>query len=104
MKKIIILIFLLTISVSIFAQKKKSEIKHIDIKKDHVELTISGLNEIDGHVFLNDTCKVPVIYRCYLYHVNIFKGDEEYEPVDCDVKGCKINHLVRIKSKILTIK
>jgi len=66
---------------------------HIDFTKEYLYFTISGKIEIDGHTFLNDTCKQPVIYQANLDCVKIIKGEKEYEHRVCDIKNCEIIHL-----------
>jgi hypothetical protein len=66
---------------------------HIDFTKEYISFVIHGLIEIDGHIFLNDTCKNPVIYESDLDGITILKNSTKYKHRNCNVKGCNIIHL-----------
>lgn len=70
---------------------------HIDLTKEYVFFNISGLIEIDGHTFLNDTCKSPIVFEATLDGVTIInpKTREKYTHRICEVKGCNIIHLIQ---------
>lgn len=56
---------------------------------------IHGRIEIDGHVFLNDTCKAPIIYQANLDGITIIDTltKQTYTHRHCEKQGCKIIHL-----------
>lgn len=102
MKPLIIL--LLFISFSTFAQKNEKDCmndKHIDWKTEYIFFELSGLIEINGHIFKNDTCKEPVIWSATVNKITISKGEIEYTVRDCGDKNCKIIHLVEKEEDII---
>lgn len=66
---------------------------HIDFVKEYISFVIHGLIEIDGHVFLNDTCKSPVVYKADLDGITIIKDGIKYKHRKCNINGCNIIHL-----------
>lgn len=99
MKKTIIIILLLIPSF-LFAQNKVNEKRaieksHIDFSKEYLFFTLSGLIEIDGHAFKNDTCKCPIIYKSTLDGIDIVDtcANKHYDHRECKIKECKIIHL-----------
>lgn len=66
---------------------------HIYFTKEYISFVIHGLIEIDGHIFLNDTCKSPVIYKSDLDEITIIKDGAKYKHRKCNIKGCNIIHL-----------
>lgn len=66
---------------------------HIDFIKEYISFVIHGLIEIDGHVFLNDTCKSPVVYKADLDGITIIKDGIKYKHRKCNISGCNIIHL-----------
>lgn len=103
MKKLnLILVCMLLIFYGAFGQEKLNEkqvIKksHIDFSKEVIYFELSGLIEIDGHTFKNDTCKSPIIYTSNLEGISIFDKitNQKYIHRKCDVEGCIIIHLVK---------
>jgi hypothetical protein len=109
MKTIFIIISLL-IAVSGFPQQKMNEkqaIKesHIDFTTQYIFFTIHGLVEIDGHTFLNDTCKNPVIFQATIDGIRIYRKSDSTTDLQhriCNKKGCKIIHLQEKQLPVLT--
>ena len=66
---------------------------HIDFTKEYISFVIHGLIEVDGHVFLNDTCKSPVVYKADLDGITIIKDGVKYKHRKCNINGCNIIHL-----------
>ena len=90
------------ISMGAMAQAKLTEKqvmknKHIDFSKEVIYFELSGLIEIDGHIFLNDTCKSPIIYTANLDGISIFDKStkQKYNVRKCEREGCKITHLIK---------
>ena len=88
-----------------FSQSKMNEKrvmneKHIDFTKEYIYFEVSGLIEIDGHTFLNDTCKCPIIYKANIKGITIFNkcNNVKYEYRKCSKKGCNIIHLIEIEN------
>jgi hypothetical protein len=99
-----LLILLILICATGFAQSKMGEKQaisksHIDFTKEYLYFTIHGLIEIDGHTFLNDTCKNPVIFSATIDGISITKDGNKYEHRGCGIKGCLILHL-KLKADI----
>jgi len=100
------LMFILFLPLLLFS-KDIQEIKVTDLKKIRV-FKITGLIEIDGHIFLNDTCKVPVMFSCSANKVRIYKKEDDnivdYKYRQCKKKYCDVLHLeiyiVPYKNKI----
>ena len=79
-------------------EKQVLKNKHIDFSKEIIYFELSGLIEIDGHTFLNDTCKFPIIYTANLDGISIFNKStkQKYNVRKCESEGCKIIHLVKV--------
>jgi hypothetical protein len=98
MKKIIYLL-LIVYSVNSYAQDKMSERramkeKHIDFTKEYLWFELSGLMEINGHIFKNDTSSCPIIYTANLDGITIKDcNGKVYKKRNCNKKGCSIIHL-----------
>ena len=97
MNKIILLIL---IPIYSFSQKPLDEQdvinkSHIDFKKESILFTLSGLIEIDGHTFKNDTCKCPIIYTADLSGVEIKDkcNERKYRVKYCAKINCPVIHL-----------
>jgi len=100
MKKITVLFVILFVSISVFSQKRMNEKrvmkeKHINFTEEIIYFNLSGLIEIDGHTFLNDTCKCPIIYYANLDGVTIIDTctNIKYDHRICGKPGCTIIHL-----------
>ncbi|MFI5404898.1 MAG: hypothetical protein ACHQ1D_00145 [Nitrososphaerales archaeon] len=101
MKKTLAIFSLLIISSVSFSQKKLLtereviQLSHLDFSKEVILFTLSGMLEIDGHVFKNDTCKCPIMYFADLCSVSIRDTCNGilYEKRKCNTKDCKILHL-----------
>ena len=98
--KTTLLFILLLITGSGDAQKhmtEKSVMKesHIDFSKEIIYFGLSGRIEIDGHTFINDTCKCPIFFVANLDGITIIDTctKTKYEHRKCNVKGCTIIHL-----------
>lgn len=101
MKTTILLLFL--IPLSLFGQNKINEKqaidkKHLDFNKEYLFFELSGLIEIDGHTFRNDTCADPIIFEVDLYEIRIHDKNNTYTPHKCGKPACKILHFNRNKS------
>ncbi len=61
-----------------------------------VFMRLLGLIEIDGHIFNNDTCSCPIIYKADLNGIEIKDTCTyiEYKYRKCDKKDCPIIHLI----------
>ena len=100
--KTIILIIVFLFSIPTFSQQKIGEKQaiqksHIDFAKEYLFFTIHGLIEIDGHTFLNDTCKNPLIFQANLEDVSIYRKNNPeilYTHRVCEIKNCPILHFV----------
>lgn len=79
------------------SEKQVMKNKHIDFSKEVIHFELSGLIEIDGHTFLNDTCKVKIIYIANLEGISILneKTKQKYTLRKCGREGCRIIHLVK---------
>ncbi len=84
----------------VFAQNpmnEKQAIKesHIDFAKQYLFFTITGKIEIDGHEFINEKRKCPIIFKADLTGVAISDTCTKmvYQKRDCKIKGCPIIHL-----------
>lgn len=104
MKKLIFILMAM-VSLAAFSQEKLTEkdvIKnsHIDFTKQYISFVISGMIEIDGHIFKNDTCKSPILYRSNLDEVVLIDSlsGTRYEHRTCGKEGCKIIHLTKKES------
>lgn len=102
MKKIILLSVITLLSITSFAQTKINEqdaIKktHIDFNNEYLFFTISGLVEIDGHTFLNDTCKDPIVYEATINEIRLHNKTTDFTHRKCEAKGCKIIHLTKLE-------
>ena len=77
-------------------QKEVAQKQTIDFSKEIIKFKLSGLIEVDGHVFLNDTCKFPVYYYSNLEEV-ILQSDDgaRYCFRKCEKSGCEIIHLYK---------
>ena len=78
-------------------EKQVMKKKHIDFSKEVIYFELSGKIEIDGHTFINDTCKSPIIYTSNLEGISIFDKDTKvkYTVRKCERKGCKTTHLIK---------
>lgn len=83
--KHILIILLTIISLNSFSQNKMNEKqaikeKHIDFTTQHLYFELSGLIELDGVIFKNDTCQCPIVYTANINKVKIFNKctKEEY--------------------------
>jgi hypothetical protein len=98
MKKLILISLVALFSIKIQAQmNEKMAMKetHINFKKEHLYFIISGKIEINGHTFVNDTCKQPIYYYATIKEVKIINPEAKIEYVfrDCGEKDCDIIHL-----------
>lgn len=92
---------LLLIAVPVIGQTKQPlgeqqtmKESHIDFTSHYITFILHGQIEIDGHSFLNDTCKTPVTYNATLDGVELRRGlTETFTHRKCGVQGCKIIHL-----------
>ena len=107
MKKLIFILMAM-VSLAAFSQEKLTEkdvIKnsHIDFNTQYISFVITGMIEIDGHIFKNDTCKSPILYRSNLDEVVLMDSlsGTRYEHRTCGKEGCKIFHLTRKEYKTL---
>ena len=80
-------------------EKRVIKEKHIDFTTEVIYFELHGMIEIDGHVFMNDTCKCPIIYYANLDGVTLIDTcrNVKYSHRTCDKPGCKIIHLVEIQ-------
>lgn len=109
MKKLLYTLVLATIfSASAIGQTKLNERqiinkKHIDFSKEVIYFELSGKIEIDGHTFVNDTCKSPIIYTSNLERISIFNKDtkEKYTVRKCERIDCNVIHLVKEKENYI---
>jgi len=97
----------LIISISLMGQgrmneKRTMEEKHIDFSKEVIYFELSGLIEIDGHLFLNDTCACPFVYTANLDGITIMNSCSKckYEHRTCQKEECTIIHLVPLRSTL----
>jgi hypothetical protein len=76
-------------------EKEAMKKSHIDFTKEYIWFEISGLIEIDGHIFKNDTCKCSIIYIANLKEVTITDTCKniKYEYRRCGKVDCNIIHL-----------
>lgn len=77
-------------------EKQVIDKQHIDFSKEVIYFELSGQIEIDGHIFLNDTCKNPIIYTANLEEVTLFRKNNpevKYKVRKCSIEECKIIHL-----------
>ena len=100
--KTLLISILLCMSVIVQAQQRMTEKQvmkesHIDFSRQYIYFTLHGLIEIDGHIFKNDTCKCPIIYQATLDGITIIDTciKVKYVHRKCNVKGCKIIHLIK---------
>jgi hypothetical protein len=110
MKKIIFIILMLSICSFVYSQGKMNEQRtmkesHIDFTKEYIFFIIHGLIEIDGHIFKNDTCKCPIIFKANLDGVTIIDTclKQTYTHRICAHKNCRIIHLIKKESLELNI-
>ena len=66
--KYLTLIALISISLTSFSQDKMNEKramneKHIDFSKEYLYFELTGLIELNGVIFNNDTCNCSIIYK-----------------------------------------
>jgi hypothetical protein len=55
---------------------------------------LSGLVEIDGHIFNNDTMKInPIYYEATMSKISIYDNHYHYELRQCKKNYCEITHL-----------
>lgn len=101
MKIIYLLITSLLIFISSFGQMKET---HINFKKEGIQFILSGLIEIDGHTFLNDTCVNPIKYKATLKGVEIFDRVKKYVVRMCSHENCNIIHLSEINDNGIIFK
>lgn len=101
--KITMMCMLIFLSSTLFAQHRLTEKdviqnSHIDFSRQYISFVLSGLIEIDGHVFLNDTCRSPIKYRATLDKVILIDTvcGNEYTHRICNKPGCKIIHLTEV--------
>lgn len=101
MKTLIIFLCTVFISMNLSGQSKMNEQKamkesHIDFTKEYIFFTIHGLIEVDGHTFQNDTRKCPIQFQANLDGITIIDTclKVKYEHRVCEVKDCKVIHLV----------
>lgn len=87
MKKLLLLFVIILSCNSIFAQEK-----------------IKGIIEVEGHLYKNDTLKLPFIFNYNLYGVEIKKENFKYKRVKCSIDNCKIIHLIKEYQNITNIK
>ena len=59
------------------SEKRVIDKKHIDFSVEMIYFELSGVIEIDGHQFINDTCNNHVVYTANLTEVSIFDGDRK---------------------------
>lgn len=101
--KRLLLIALLALSISAFAQKpmdEKSALKesHIDFTKQYLFFVIIGNIEIDGHEFVNQNQKCPIIYKADIKSVTISDTctNTYYRSRQCERKDCRVIHLEQL--------
>ncbi len=101
MKNLLILVIILT-SINCYSQKHLSEKdaltkSHIDFTKEIIYFALSGLIEIDGQVFLNDTSRHKIVYIADLDKITLrdVARHINYIHVNCNKEGCNIIHLIR---------
>lgn len=95
MKTIILFLFICASLSAQVNEKRAIKETHIDFSKEHIEFILHGQIEIDGHTFLNDTCKNPIYYIANLEGIKILNKatNQEYLYRKCDKQGCKVIHL-----------
>lgn len=93
-------VLLVLLSSNLFGQGKINEQEamkksHIDFKKEYVSFNINGFIEIDGHTFINDTCKCPIQFHANLDGITIIDicSNVIYKHRICANKSCNIIHL-----------
>jgi len=102
MKKLIIILMVL---IPLFGigqkvnEKRAMNERRLDLTKEYLFFDIAGMIEINGHIFKNDTCKSPIIFKADLDGVSIIDTLQniKYTHRKCDKKGCNIIHLVKIE-------
>lgn len=111
MKKLILILTIILFGLNLNSQTRKLNEKecikksHIDFTKEYIYFSIHGLIEIDGHVFKNDTCKCPIIYKANIDGITIIDTCKniKYKHRACGVKNCPILHLEDMNSMDLKI-
>ena len=99
--KNLLLLLIIAISINCYSQKRTYGIKEckkedkINLINTQILLKISGLIEIDGHTFLNDTCADPVMFKADINGISIhrLKTRVKYTYNKCNKSGCDIIHL-----------
>lgn len=76
-------------------EQETMQCSHIDFSTQYITFVLHGKIEIDGHTFLNDTCRLPVRYNATLDGVQLLQGEQEYVHRFCSLAGCKVIHLRR---------
>ena len=101
MKKFVYLLLITLLAFNVNGQQKMGEKdaireSHIDFTRQYLFFTLHGMIEIDGHTFLNDTCRCPIIYQANLDGITIVDTCMNiiYEHRTCSIKGCKTIHLI----------
>jgi hypothetical protein len=84
-------------------EKQAIKETHIDFTKQYIFFTLHGLIEIDGHIFKNDTCKCPIIYKSTLDGITIIDTCKKIEYVHrkCSKKGCNIIHFIKKEDDVI---
>jgi len=98
MKKLIIglLLFTVTISAQISIQDSHymdERIKLTSHSAIEIETKLTGMFEIDGHLFNNKTAKDPIYFKATLDGIKIYDSKKEYHKRKCNVDSCKTIHL-----------
>lgn len=68
------LILLTLITLNSFGQmneKRALKEKHIDFSKEYLYFELTGLIELNGVIFRNDTCSCPIIYKATIEKVEL---------------------------------
>lgn len=91
---------LLLFPILLFSQEKINEKQaieksHINFNREYLFFVISGAIEIDGHTFINDTSKTPIIFKATIDGISIVDTSKniEYQHRKCDEPNCPILHL-----------
>lgn len=98
----ICMLLCIVLSQNLGAQEKVNEKqainkKHINFSKEVLYFNLSGLIEIDGHTFMNDTCKCPILYIANLEKITIIDTCKNirYLTRKCARTGCEVIHLIQ---------
>lgn len=78
------------------SEREAIQKSHVDFSREYLYFVIHGQIEIDGHTFVNDTCRHPIIFMATLDGVTIVDtlSKVQYTHRVCTAPGCRVVHLV----------